>query len=503
MDASVTRLKALADAPLHPQIAAAEATPVNPVGESAAKGNPGALLPADAADLYMGLRALWQGEVPLLRHYRGEWYRFNGKVFVRAEQDELKADVMRCLRQVDRAKATTSFQTSVMANLHPVCGMPSSIDLPARLNGIEWHSASDLIVVRNGILDVGALLRQTGESALSGHTPSFVSTVLLPFAYNPGASCDRWEAFLVQVLPTQESRMLLQEMFGYCLTFDLSQQKFFLLLGEGANGKGVVLRVLRALLGPDNVSSVSLSQLNGRFDLAQTLGKLVNIASEVDNVRQVDEAVLKQFTGEDVMQFERKYRDGFSAMPTAKLIIAANTRPPLRDRSEGLWRRVTLMPFPVCIPEERQNKNLTGELMSELSGIFNWSVAGLCRLREQGRFTEPSESQQALQEYRLQSNSARMFLNQFCTEEPGESVPTRRLHALYTAFCREGHYDALKEVEFKSEVLKAFPTVREGRPRGEGRRMSYCGLSLTEDSVLAALPGTGGTAGTVYNPSCL
>ena len=102
----------------------------------------------------------------------------------------------------------------------------------------------------------------------------------------------------------------------------------------------MVLRVLRALLGPDNVSSVSLSQLNGRFDLSQTLGKLVNIASEVDNVRQVDEAVLKQFTGEDVMQFERKYRDGFSAMPTAKLIIAANTRPPLRDRSDGLWRRL-------------------------------------------------------------------------------------------------------------------------------------------------------------------
>ena len=237
MDASVTRLKALAGAPIDPQVGAAATTPVSPVGESV-KGNPTALLPADAADVYMDLRALWQGPIPLLRYHRGEWFRFNGKIFVRVEQDELKADVMRCLRQLNRAKANTSFQASVIANLHPVCAMPSSIDLPARMTGIEWKGASDWIVVHNGILDVGALLRRSGEVVLSPHAPSFVSTILLPFAYDPGASCDRWEAFLVEVLPSLESRMLLQELFGYCLTFDLSQQKFFLLLGFRGKRKG-------------------------------------------------------------------------------------------------------------------------------------------------------------------------------------------------------------------------------------------------------------------------
>jgi hypothetical protein len=152
--------------------------------------------------------------------------------------------------------------------------------------------------------------------------------------------------------------MLLQEIFGYCLTFDLRQQKFFLLEGGGGNGKGVVLGVLRALLGPENVSSVSLAGLHARFELASTLGKLANITSESDNVRQVDEAVLKQFTGQDAMQFEKKYRDSFSGVPTAKLIIAVNSRPPFRDRSDGLWRRLILLPFPVGIPEERQNKDL-------------------------------------------------------------------------------------------------------------------------------------------------
>jgi P4 family phage/plasmid primase-like protien len=502
MDASVTRLKVLADAPLDGDTLGLPTAPSVLAG-SVAKGDRATLLAADAADQYMQLRGLRRADMSHLRFYRGDWYRFNGKVFLRVDHDEIKADVMGYLRQVDRTRATTSFQASVIANLHSVCQMPSTVSLPARLNNVQWQAASDWIVVENGIVDIGALLRQSGEAVLSAHTPSFVSTVLLPFAYNPGASCDRWEAFLVEVLPTEESRWLLQEIFGYCLTFDLSQQKFFLLEGGGGNGKGVVLGVLRALLGPENVSSVSLAGLHARFELASTLGKLANISSEADNVRHVDEAVLKQFTGQDAMQFEKKYKDSFSGVPTAKLIIAVNSRPPFRDRSEGLWRRLILLPFPVGIPEERQNKHLVEALQTELNGIFNWAIAGLSRLRQQARFTQPSESQKALSEYRLHSNSARLFLDEYCTADHEGTVSTRRLYALYTVFCRECHYDALKEVEFKSEVLKAFPTVREGRPRGEGRRMSYCGLSLTEDSVLAALPGTGGTAGTVYNPSCL
>ena len=67
------------------------------------------------------------------------------------------------------------------------------------------------------------------------------------------------------------------------------------------------------------------------------------------------------------MTFERKYKDAFSAKPTAKVMIATNELPCFTDRSQGVWRRLLLAPFNRSIPEYQQNKNLAEELKQELS----------------------------------------------------------------------------------------------------------------------------------------
>ena len=347
-------------------------------------------VPADGATAYFRHRGLWEDTLPLLRGHRGEFYRYGGQVFDRIEDKELEADVFEFLRGMDRAQAKRPYVGSMIDNLYSMCRIPSEIVFPAYLEGKKWETKYDWIAVQNGVLDIQALIR--GENVvLKAHTPAFVATVLLPFAYDAFSECPGWHRFLEEVLPDAESRRLLQEVFGYCLTYDLSQQKFVLFLGDGGNGKGVITRTLRTLLGEDNVSTVPLTHLGKRFYLVGTMGKLVNFCNEVDSSRDLDEAVIKQFTGEDPMQFERKYQEVFSAMPTAKLIISGNAWLPFRDRSEGIWRRLVPLHFPVNIPEAKQNKNLTRDLLPELSGIFNWAVEGLTRLRQQGRFTVPCQ----------------------------------------------------------------------------------------------------------------
>src|SRR5262249_725910 len=154
------------------------------------------------------------------------------------------------------------------------------------------------------------------------------------------------------------------------------QQKFFLFEGEGANGKGVVLNILTLLLGAANVSGLPLESFSATHGLESTLGKLVNLTSEIGDLDRVSEGKLKQFTGEDLMSFNPKYRPEFTAKATARLVMATNVRPPFRDRSNGLWRRLMVLPFPVTIPEGKRNRRLTDELATELSGIFNWAVEG-------------------------------------------------------------------------------------------------------------------------------
>ena len=391
MDTQVEGLKHIADA-----IAGVDLKSASKILKSIAsmKDKPEkGLLPADAADQYLALRNLRRDKLPLLRYYKGEWYRYNGMIYVRKDEGEIKADIMRYLRHVDKTRAKPNFQSGVIANLHSLCEMPSLVDWPSQLTGNAWETRREWIVVQNGIVDLNTPMSTGNERRLMAHTPTFFSTVLLPYAYDPHAGCPRWESFIAQVWPDRDCQLLMQEIFGYCLTFNTTQQKFFLLLGEGSNGKGVLLRVLRLLVGPENISAVSLARLGDRFELGQTLGKLACLASEVDNVRQLDEAVLKQFTGEDPMRMEHKYKHPFTAMPTAKLIIAANVHLPFKDRSEGIWRRLMAIPFTVTIPEAQQNKNLSDELAQELSGILNWAVMGQDRLRVQGRFTHPAVSQ--------------------------------------------------------------------------------------------------------------
>lgn len=136
-----------------------------------------------------------------------------------------------------------------------------------------------------------------------------------------------------------------------------------ILEGEGANGKSVFTKVVVALLGRGNVSHVPLEIFGQRFALAPTLGKLANISGEIGELDSVAEGQLKAFVAGDSMQFERKYREPIMAEPTARLILATNNRPRFVDRSEGLWRRMLLVPWNVQIPEDKQDPELAKRIM--------------------------------------------------------------------------------------------------------------------------------------------
>lgn len=109
-----------------------------------------------------------------------------------------------------------------------------------------------------------------------------------------------------------------------------------------------------------------------RFQLTQTIDKLANICAEVGEISTVAEGVLKQFTAGDRMYFDRKGIPGVERYPTARLILATNNRPRFRDRSEGIWRLMILVPFRYTVPQERKDRDLKNKLRGELAGIFLW-----------------------------------------------------------------------------------------------------------------------------------
>ena len=334
--------------------------------------------------------------------------------------------------------------------------------------------------MENGIVDVERFAAGHLD-ALRDHTPAFFSPILLPYPYDPQADCPQWKAFLKEVLPDWDTSNLLQEWFGYNLVYDLSQQRFLILEGEGANGKSVVCDVLRSLLGEANVSAVPLELFGSRFQLAPTIGKLANIVAEMGEMDRVAEGSLKPFVTGDAITIDRKNKDLLTVRPTARLSFATNTRPRFSDRSDGIWRRLILVPFTIQIPVDRQDRQLTTKLMNELSGIFNWAIQGLQRLRERDHFVEPKVAEEAKKDYQRETNPTRCFLEDECVEGLGYEVSKENLYKTYRRWIETNGYRPLGSSLFGKEVARRFPSAVTTRLRVEGvRQYTYEGIDLRE-----------------------
>jgi P4 family phage/plasmid primase-like protien len=337
--------------------------------------------------------------------------------------------------------------------------------------------AADLLALANGLLDLDAL-------ELRPHTPDWFSLACLPYGYDPQAACPRWLSVLGENLEGDAERIgLLQEFFGYSLMNSTDAQRFLFLVGEGANGKSVVLAGMHAMLGQENVSTVPLEDFGRRFAMAQTLGKLANICPEVGELDRTAEGTLKAFTSGDRMTFEKKGKDAFTARPTARLVLSTNNVPRFSDRSDGVWRRLLLVPFTRQVPTGRRVAGLDKPEFwlgaGEAPGILNWSLEGMRRLKANGlRFTEPAACRAALLEHRVDSDPCRAFLEeQYAADPEARPLRTCELYGNYKGWCEANGYRAVSANNFGRQVRRVFG-LEESRPHrfAEGVAKAWFGL---------------------------
>lgn len=414
-----------------------------------------------------------------LRRHQGMWLAYQGKAYEAVSDEQIEAQVVSFLRRdhLTRAGIGKTLVNNIIMILRSICHIPDSVTLPARETANGWKAEPQSIVLQSGILDLSSLIDDLPDMAETAHTPRLVSLVELPFQFDPAARCDRWLTFLEEVLPNEGSRTLLRQMFGYCLTHETRYHKFFILEGPGANGKSVVLDILQSLLGPANVSQVPLEKFGNSFSTWATYGKLANIVTEIGDVDKFAEGQLKAFTSGDTMLFERKYRDPVSAVPTAKLVFATNVLPLIRDKSDGIWRRMLLLEFHVTIPEHKIDSHLTDELRKELPGIFSWAVSGAKELERQGKFIEPAESAVAKREYRLSVNPIAQYLEEHCIRNPGSKISTAELYASYRDWSTSNGFQPSNRQNLSREVVRTYGATVDRERTGQNRRYYFYGIA--------------------------
>ncbi|GMV80450.1 MAG: hypothetical protein AMXMBFR7_16340 [Planctomycetota bacterium] len=409
------------------------------------------------------------GALCRLRHLKDDFFTWQGTHYRRETDSTFKARVCRFLQSFPGASHRVSHQmvSNVALNLVGLIFLPDETEPPCYLEESEMRSNPYLVAMRNGVLDLQALMEGQPD-VLKPHGPTFFNLNALQYDYKPGATCPKFLKYLEEVQPDATVRELLQEWAGYLLVPLTKMHAFMLIDGEGSNGKSVYLAALRALLGEENYSSVPLQAFAAErpFALVDTLGKLANFDYDVTFIEMREEGRLKSWVSGEPVLVERKGRDAMSIRPTARLTFACNDRPFFRDKSKGIWRRMLYVRFNQTIGEEQKIAGMDEPgwwlEAGELEGMFLWAVEGLKRLLARGRFLEPEACKNDKAEYKDDLNPAATFLREHAEEQTGAETATRELYEAYELWFREnGHQPKYKltKAHFGREVRRIFPAV--------------------------------------------
>lgn len=311
------------------------------------------------------------------------------------------------------------------------------------------------------------------EDTLSDHTEDYYSTIQLNAAYDPHAECPRFLQFLREAMDGDEEQIcLIQEILGYLLVPITKAQKFFVLLGAAGAGKSVLLRVINGVLLSENcVSNVPIQKLDDRFKTAELFGKLVNLYGDLPSKPIEDNSLIKALTGEDRVIAERKFEHPFNFQSTARHIFSCNSLPlNMGDRSEGLYRRMIIVPFYTPVPEERKDPDLISKLQEEADGILQFALAGLRRLIDQNfHFSIAKKNLDALQAYREDSDSVLAFVRDCCVLDPGAVTGSSELYQFYTEYCQQTKMLPQSQRRFVRSLVDAYGLVRNKDSLGKRR----------------------------------
>lgn len=339
----------------------------------------------------------------------------------------------------------------------------------------------NIVNFKNGFFDVN-----TGE--LTPHSIKTISTIQLPYNYDPEAECPLFMKVLNESLSGDVEKIgIIQEFIGYCMIPTAKFERALFLVGASGSGKSTVLDSIEATLGKENCSGVRMDMICDSRFVGLLLDKYVNIDMEVpQDINNYEEALKKVISGQTVT-INTKFLPSYDTKITCKLMFAANDLPRISDTSDAIFRRILLLDFNNVVQSDKVDVDLKDKIKdNECAGIFNWAYIGLQRLLKNGKFTSSNDMISHIDELKLLNNSVYYFISETheVTENDEHFVVVDDLYENYKDFCHEvGAKGIFKKPTFGKEMRKVFVNkIKDGRKTIKGKQTRiYTGIRKKDD----------------------
>lgn len=370
--------------------------------------------------------------------------------------------------------------------LRDYCWHDATAESPFRLDG---QPVGRLIAFNNGRLSVDRYV--LGFDAFeASYDPQLFCSAVLPFDYDPAATCPRWLDWLQWFTGGDQQVIdMLQEFAGSCLLPSMKIDRILWLVGDGSTGKSTFVRVLTKVLGEQAVSSLPPNKLASNHVNAALVGRCLNVAVEFSELSNRAIDALKAFTSQELLTVNPKYQQPFAFRPAVRLLLVSNGTPHIGDRSTGIWRRCLLLRCTQVVAGGLHN--FADQLVrEEASGILQWMLAGLLRVVQSGDISVPASVQADVHELRDHMDYTRAWIEESLvrTDRSDAFLPLEDVvYRVYVERMQRRRHKPVSYDTFKVVFKAVFPDLKADRRRvkavsiyggvGDNRRYGYVGIA--------------------------
>jgi P4 family phage/plasmid primase-like protien len=415
---------------------------------------------------------------PNLYHYRDDYYDHEGGHYTIIDDDTIRADLYSfldtCSKEVPRQQKspvvpTAPNKSSVSETGEALKGKSTvvpfapnkssvsetgealkaighvvpTVEQPHWLDGRAGPDPADLICFPNGILNIKSNQFMPPDPML--FTPHGVG-----FDYDPNAAAPtQWLNFLEEVFDGELDQIgSLQEMFGYCLSSDVSQEKVFMFLGDKRSGKDTIRHTLQSLLSPTVICGPTLDSMGTNFGMSQLIGKQLAVVGDMRLGSKCDKDLLAEhvlkLSGRGLFTIDRKHKSHWTGPLPCKLLLISNEMPTLKDASGALASRMITYRTRTSFYGREDRHLFENKIRPELPAILLWALDGLRRMRQRGPIAEPACSIEAREELAREGSPIMSFVQECLTLDAAAAVDK---NVMYSAYLDFAHHSGLRAAD--------------------------------------------------------
>lgn len=417
----------------------------------------------------------------------GGWYIYNGKVWQRDKNSEIKNFAVETYERLRKYLAeydinnrhgleAYSRHVKVSGNNGRLNAMLSCAEAFMGVSLDKFDSNLELFNFNNGTMNLKTFKFQPFD-------PTDFLTKISPIDYIPEAQCPLWLKFLDEVFLGNKSNIeFIQRAVGYSMTSSIKEHCMFILYGSGRNGKTTLISTIAKIFGTYTVNILPDSIMQKKNegipnDIARLKGpRLVTVSENKENVT-LEEALIKRLTGGDIISARFLNKEWFDFYPIFKIFLYTNKKPNIHGTDPGIWSRIRMIPMELNLPIEKRDQMLLEKLEKELPGILIWALQGCWEWQTHGLQT-PKDIVDATVNYQNEEDDIGQFIVDHCVIDEKGYIPVEIFKVMFKQI--NGYHKSQKTIaEYmrRKGYLKIDNRVK--LPNGEQVR-AYAGIRMRD-----------------------